>query len=88
MFSQVLFLIIFMFIESLCMLLLGFLFYGLGVLFDNIYIKRFGFRIIAYGDAPFFGAHSRWLSRNCCLNRDCSKCPYWTCLGKQEKDDN
>lgn len=67
-------------------LIFGFVMYGLGCLFKWLWLKRLGFMAIAFGDAPICGTHAKWLSRNCCLNRDCSKCPYWTCLGKQEKD--
>lgn len=64
----------------------GFFFYYLGVLLKNIYIKRFGFTLVAYSDAPFCGTHAKWLKRNCCLNCNCSTCRNWTCHEKHKKE--
>lgn len=78
---RVLFLMLFI---DLLYLVFGFLIYVLGRLFSNLTLLRFGHRLIAYGDASFFGAHRKWLQRRCFRDCDCSKCDLWTCAGKEE----
>lgn len=79
-----LFWLLFMFLFHFIYLFVGFACFYLGKYFHLVWLSRFGHRLVAYGDAPNFGAHKYWLSRNC-LNGDCSRCRLWTCSGRDKE---
>lgn len=69
-----------MFLIDFIYLIVGFGCFYLGKYLHLIWLSRFGHRLVAYGDAPNFGAHRKWLYRNC-LGGNCSRCHLWTCDG-------
>ena len=68
-----------MFFWTFIYLVVGFGCFYLGRFLRCSWLMRFGHSSVAYGDASNFGAHKKWIARNCPRNRDCMKCKYWTC---------